>query len=340
MSIEVEGVTYTDEDLAHMDPLERAGLEEAALLGDDDEPDELEAETGETSGAPAPAPAAAPKPPAPAPAPKPPAAEEAPDGNDEQSEQARAPAPAPAAPAPAPAAPIIDVEVHVAPVDLIDTKALAETAKAAAAAEAEAHQKVFDGTMEPAEYAKFKQAASEAQRALDRAEIRNETNHDRYTERAAQAFSRISDAAETRLNASGIDMGNAENREAFFDYVRVFSQQMLAKGITDGTDLKNSRMAVERAMAAIAAEKGVALGAAAPAAAPAPKPPTGKPASRAGKAPDLSGIPPTLSGAPVGAEQDIGTDEFAHIDAIVDVDERELAMARLTPAQVARYLKS
>lgn len=84
---------------------------------------------------------------------------------------------------------------------------------------------------------------------------------------------------------------------------------------------------------------------AAPAAKPAPAPEKGtkpapsakKVAEKQGRAPDLSGIPPTIGALPSAAGVDGGDGgEFGHLDNLTGM-EYERALARLSPEQKARY---
>lgn len=59
------------------------------------------------------------------------------------------------------------------------------------------------------------------------------------------------------------------------------------------------------------------------------------PTSKAGKAPDLSGLPPTLRGAP-NARENVDESEFAHLDSLKGYA-KEMAVARMTPEQRERY---
>lgn len=337
MTLTVDGITYSQTDLDNMDPLERSILEGAqdddaegrAGPGEDDQDEDDDKDAG---AAPAPAPAApAPAPAAPAPAPAVDAAAEA-----AAAEAAATAAPAPAAEAPAaPVSLLGDQTISLAPPPpTTDVTALKTAAEAAATAKAEAFAKMMDGTIESAEYLKAEQAAQESMRALDKAETRNANIVERYQERAQEAYSGLFNAAEAKLAAAGIQV-TEEVRAELSEFTATFAGQLLKQGVGDGTDLKNSRMSLERGMLAVAAARGISLTAAAPPATP------GKPAtapSRAGKAPDLSKVPPNLAGVPVGGASAIEGDKFAHINSLTDPDEQELAIARLSPAELDAYL--
>lgn len=75
-------------------------------------------------------------------------------------------------------------------------------------------------------------------------------------------------------------------------------------------------------------------------AAPKKAPAAEAPKTRAGKAPNTSNLPPTLARLPAASEADTGDEgEFAHIERLSGI-ERERALARMTPEQEDRYLRS
>lgn len=69
-----------------------------------------------------------------------------------------------------------------------------------------------------------------------------------------------------------------------------------------------------------------------------PPPPAAAPKTAAGTPPDLSQIPPSLRGAPTGADPGIQADEFAHLSNMSNID-REKAVAAMSPEQQERYLE-
>lgn len=136
---------------------------------------------------------------------------------------------------------------------------------------------------------------------------------------------------------AGLDFHAPENKDKGDELdaaIRRFGQASALMHPTKGV-IWRDRWALAEATREVTAKYGISLTTqlAAPGAAfPAP---TAAPVQRA--APDLSGIPPTLRNAPEAGSQNIQAGEFAHLEAMT-LQERENAVAKMTPEQQERYL--
>lgn len=206
------------------------------------------------------------------------------------------------------------------PADAATTRETLETKKA------EAFQKLMDGEID-----------AEAYRAIDKEvsakleDLLGAAITDRVTAKLTQAEMEKAWTSEVKglykaASAEGIDYAkNDEARKELDGLVRVFGAEAIQRGMNDD-GLKASRWALKQAHEVMKMRHGKP--AAAPAAAPAANP-------KASRAPDLSGLPPSLSKVPVAADQSI-TSEFAHLDSLTGAA-LERAVARLTPEQLERY---
>lgn len=207
------------------------------------------------------------------------------------------------------------------PADAAQTREAMETKKA------EAFQKLMDGEIDADAYRAIDKEVSAQLEDLLGAAIT-----DRVTAKLTQAELEKSWKSEIKglykaASVEGIDYAkNEDARKELDGLVRVFGAEAIQRGMTDD-GLKASKWALKQAHDVMKVRHGKP--AAAPAAAPSPAP------GKASRAPDLSGLPPSLSKVPVAADQSI-TSEFAHLDSLTGAA-LERAVARLTPEQLERY---
>lgn len=250
--------------------------------------------------------------------------EKKPEGEEEEEEEdppaaaapteAAAPAPSEApteAPAAAPA-----VEIPTLNLSFLDTD-YDQKLDALDTEKAEKFKELMDGTLDPAEYAKFESGYLAKREAL----------RDDKTA-AAGWLTNVHDFRVQALKNEGVNYFDPKFNDALDDWVIRLS----SKGVPDSEVLQQAHKKVLAEFDITPTKAGAAPApTAAPAAAPA------KPANK-NRAPDLSGIPPSLGGLPAAAGADPKNEgEFAHIDGL-EGEAYERALARMTPDQQARYL--
>lgn len=198
----------------------------------------------------------------------------------------------------------------------------------------EAFAKLMEGEIDAAEYKKVeKEVDGELQKLLE-ARITDNVTNTLTTANINKAWKAEVSTALKAAASDGIDYSKDEAKMKELDrLIRVFGAEATEAGMTDD-GLKASKWALGQALDTMKRRHGTASPAAGegksgtkPAA----------PNSRAGKAPDLSAIPPGLSKAPIAAGADGGGDEFAHLASLKGAA-LEKAIARMTPEQQDRYL--
>lgn len=212
--------------------------------------------------------------------------------------------------------------VELAPLDLsyLDAKRDAEFAKLDAA-KAEGLTKLMAGEIEAADYAKI-----DAQYMRDRDAVRESLKDEAAWVTEAHGFKA------TALAATGINYdADKEKAGALDDWLKRLAEKPETANWT-------GQQFLQAAHKKVLAEFDIApKAAAAPAAAPATPAPA-VPVVKKGRAPDLSGIPPTLGSLPAAASPGSGDGgEFAHLSTLSGI-KLEQALARLTADQQDRYL--
>ncbi|MES2415097.1 MAG: hypothetical protein V4614_14920 [Pseudomonadota bacterium] len=194
----------------------------------------------------------------------------------------------------------------------------------------EAFKKLMAGEMEPEAYQAIEKRVSDALQVLLTATITDGVTTKLTEAQVKQTWDAEVKTVVKAAKAAGLDYKGDKDLQAEFDgMVRVYGGIAAQKGMTDDAGLKASKWALQQAHETMLKKHGKA------AAADDGKGKDGK--SKAGKTADLSGIPPSLRGAPQAATTTGGDDEFAHIDALKGI-EKEKALAKLTPEQQDRYL--
>lgn len=140
-----------------------------------------------------------------------------------------------------------------------------------------------------------------------------------------------------------------ENLEEFDTLTAGYGDLAGRRGMVDGPKLVASQWALDSAVTAFKASRGVASAPLAsatatsaasavrtPAASPAAAKPTQAEAEAARKA-DLSKLPPTLANTPAAADASITGNKFAHIDNMGRMDQ-EKAVAAMSDAELNEYL--
>ncbi|MEO8021078.1 hypothetical protein [Polaromonas sp.] len=190
----------------------------------------------------------------------------------------------------------------------------------------EAFQKLMDGEIEPAAFQKVDKEVSAELEKLMAASITDNVTGAITQANLVKAWEGEVAALTKTAKAEGLDYGDEKLKEELDGLVRVFGDEAGRKGMTD-EGLKASKWALKQAHDTMKMRHGKAT------AAPAPSPAAG--GKKAG-APDLSGIPPSLSKAPLAAGAAVA-DEFAHLEGLKGAA-LEKAIAKMTPEQSDRYL--
>lgn len=186
----------------------------------------------------------------------------------------------------------------------------------------EAFQKLMDGEMEPADYRKVENEVAGELEKLMTATITDSVTGAITQANLQKAWQGELDVMVKTAKSEGLDYTTEALNKEFFSLVRVFGDEAGRNGMTD-EGLKASKWALKQA------HDTMKMRHAKPAAAPAPAPAKGR------EAPDLSGIPPSLSKAPVAAGANVA-DEFSHLEGLKG-SSLEKAIAKLTPDQLERY---
>jgi hypothetical protein len=215
--------------------------------------------------------------------------------------------------------------VELAPLDLsyLDAKREAEFAKLDAA-KADGLTKLMAGEIEAADYAKI-----DAQYMRDRDAVREDVKAEGDWMAQVHAFKAQA------MATSGINYDtDTEKAQAWDDWVKRLADKPEHAKLTGEQFLQ---MAHKKVLAEFDIAPKTAPAAPAPAAAPA-KPAPAAPVVKKGRAPDLSGIPPTLGSLPAASNADSGDGgEFAHLAGLSGYS-LEKACFAMTPDQQARYL--
>ncbi|MDH4483044.1 MAG: hypothetical protein QE279_10120 [Rhodoferax sp.] len=299
---------FTEEELNRLTPDERAAVE----ADDNDEDLQLIADGGLDDG-------------------------DAPDG-DNAGEQPNGDAPANDKPVDKDPAGILsaDDDTPIAPFTAKPVEDYEGKVAAAETKRTEAFQKMMDGDLSAAEYQAIEKQANSEIRDLDAQQ--NEFRVAESMTKQAQTNAWLTHV-NTTLDASkaaGADLTSdpaiaAElNRTVKLLAAQVQEDPTMLKGIPvtkPGALVTNAdKWILKEAISIVAARNNLKLGKTADPA------PTNK-----NREPDLSKVPPNLSSIPASAEQNIGTDEFAHIHKLSGSD-YEKAVARLTPDQLDRFM--
>lgn len=194
----------------------------------------------------------------------------------------------------------------------------------------EAFDKLMAGEIEPEAYRKTEKRVNDALQELLTATITDSVTSTLTQAQVKQQWDGAVKQVVKAAKEAGLDYKADKDLQAEFDgMVRVYGGIAATKGMTDEGGLKASKWALQQAHETMLKKHGKA---------PAADDGKGKgKESKAGKAADLSGLPPSLRNAPQAATAAGGDDEFAHIDALKGID-KEKALARLTPEQQDRYL--
>lgn len=196
----------------------------------------------------------------------------------------------------------------------------------------EAFDKLMAGEIEPEAYRKTEKRVNDALQELLTATITDSVTSTLTQAQVKQQWDGAVKQVVKAAKEAGLDYKADKDLQAEFDgMVRVYGGIAATKGMTDENGLKASKWALQQAHETMMTKHGKTAAADAG---------DGKgkgKESKAGKAADLSGIPPSLRGAPQAATATGGDDEFAHIDALKGID-KEKALAKLTPEQQDRYL--
>lgn len=247
-----------------------------------------------------------------------------PDGDPDADPDAD-PAPDPAAVEVAPvaeaAAPVVAIpDVDLPPLDLSYLAEKFDTKLAALdTANAESLAKLMSGEIEAADYAK-----SQAQYLRDRDALKDQKQNEAEWGKTVHAF------MGTTARESGVNY--------FVDDAKMESWDSWIKHLATKHPEKGDEWALREAHKKVLVEFNIA-----PAAAPAVQKAAEtvadakKVAQKTGRTPNLSNIPPTLSGLPAAAPAASGDGgEFEHLATLIGY-KFEQAIARMTPDQRARY---
>lgn len=189
------------------------------------------------------------------------------------------------------------------------------------AAKAAKFSELMDGTLDAEEYSKF-----ESKYLRDRDAAAAQRND------AAAWFKEVNAFQNDVLKADGINYAtDAKMNSAFDRWVKALAQDPENAQRDGSWFLKEAHEMVKTQYR---------IGDTKPAKSDKPGKEADKQAKPKGRAPDTSNLPKTLGRMPAAADNE-GSDEgeFAHIDKLTGID-RERALAKMTPEQEDRYLRS
>lgn len=200
------------------------------------------------------------------------------------------------------------------------------------AAERKAIRKQYeDGELDEDAYEAKLDELDQKRDAINRSVMKAEISAEMTQQQLVKSYRETVDGWLADIKRSGFDYGAPENKDAAaYLNARVIA---LAKADPDAPQNPEGwRSLLEEAHLLAARKFGIKAKDAQPA-----KESAGKPPKKGERAPDLSGIPPTIGRGPAAAAASGAGDEFGHLESLSGIA-LEKAIAKLSPEQLDRYL--